>query len=67
LLLLELRVTLHHLHLLLSLHHLVLLLGCWLLTLLDLLRRLGRLSRLCLWRDVLLLIRLLGRRLGRWL
>jgi hypothetical protein len=37
------------------------------LTLLDLLRRLGRLSRLCLWRDVLLLIRLLGRRLGRWL
>ena len=66
--LLDLMVPLHQLELLLSLsHHLLLLLSCWLLALLNLLRCLGRLSRLCLWRYILLLIRLLWRRLWRWL
>jgi len=62
-------IPLHHLELLLSLsHQLLLLLLRWLLlSLLDLLRRLGRLSRLCLWRYILLLICLLGRRLRCWL
>jgi len=68
-LLLDMLVPLHHLHLLLSLSHqmLLLLLRWLLLSLWNLLRGLGRLSRLCLWRQVLLLIRLLRCRLRRWL
>jgi hypothetical protein len=63
-------VPLHHLELLLALSHqllLLLLLRWLLLSLLNLLRCLGRLSRLCLWRYILLLICLLGRRLRCWL